>query len=247
MFHVIIGLIVGIIMGLTGAGGALISIPLFISLLNLTLKEATFLSLIAVMFGTSFNLIGQFKLANKKIVFGFVTFGAISNILSLPLKKVIPELGIAFLLLGIGLYSVWVTWKPINSNEVENVDRSIIKTGLTGAGLGVLTTLTGLGGGVLLIPILKNIFGFKNNIALPTSLLTIYLISLLSFLVQMKSGITLISITEIGYIAIGSIVAYFLLKATLKSLDSKKVEQIRKLAFTLVAIYSVASVLVKTL
>ena len=56
MSNILIGVIVGLIMGLTGAGGALISIPLFLSLMNVSLKEATVLSLIAVMLGSLINL-----------------------------------------------------------------------------------------------------------------------------------------------------------------------------------------------
>jgi len=41
MIYAFCGLIIGIVMGLTGAGGALVAIPLFMQFLALTLKDAS--------------------------------------------------------------------------------------------------------------------------------------------------------------------------------------------------------------
>lgn len=247
MVHALIGLIVGLIMGLTGAGGALISIPLFISFLNLSLKEATVLSLVAVIFGTAVNLTGQFSRIDKKVVFSFAVFGGITNYLSLSLKAMTPESMIAFLLTLIGMYGIWGVWSGNKIAQAEAPQKiGILKLILTGCGLGLITTLTGLGGGVILVPVLIKFFNKDYENALPTSLSTILSISLISFLLQIKTGLSLVSIQELGLIAVGAVVSFLVLKKLLINLHPNKTALLRKITFTLVTVYSISTVLIST-
>lgn len=246
MVHVVIGLIVGIVMGLTGAGGALISIPLFLALLDATIKEATVLSLIAVLFGTSVNLLGKLSEVDKKIVFSFAVYGTLSNYLSMGLKGKTPDIIIAGLLAVIGIYSVWSVWHKGESPSQSHSDSArFIKLFVTGLFLGLVTTVTGLGGGVLLVPILMKFYGKTYASALPTSLATIFLISLSSFLFQGKTGLALITLPELGLIGVGTIISFYFLKMGLRPMSSVRVEQARKIVFTLVTIYAITTVAIK--
>lgn len=243
-----IGLIVGIIMGLTGAGGAMISIPLFLSFLGVTLKEATVLSLVAVVFGTSFNLIGQFSRIDKKIVFPLALSGIAANYATLFLKPLTPDLVVAVLLTSIAIYSLFSVWKS-KENVVKEVGSkgTILKSLISGSILGVLTTLTGLGGGVVLVPILIKVFGRSYHEALPTSLGTIFLISLSSFFLQSENAMKLISLTQLGYLGAGALMAFLLLRLIIKRLDKSKVETLRKIVFSIVTVYSAVSVIIQVL
>ncbi len=245
--HVFIGLIVGIIMGMTGAGGALISIPLFLHLLGVTVKEATVLSLIAVILGTSVNLVGKKIKPDKKIVLPLVIFGTMANYASLPLKSMLPDMAIAALLFLIGVYSIWSVWFPNKKRAEKKASPGLVKTALIGIGLGIITTLTGLGGGVLLVPILINFFSKNYEDALPTSLLTILLISFISFLTQIETGLQLISLLEIAKLATGAMAAFLVLNIVLKKLNKEKLDLARKLIFTAVTVFSVVSVILKSI
>lgn len=246
MLHTFIGLIVGLIMGLTGAGGALVSIPLFLELLDMSLKQATILSLAAVVLGTITNLFDQKHPWDKKIVFNFVLFGSIANYASLPLKASIPNLVIALLLTIIAVFSIWSVWKKSKSAPHQTSSHSLLKLALFGMILGLITTLTGLGGGVLLIPILMRFFGKSYEESMPTSLATILFISATSFLLQWKKALSLITIKELAYLAAGALVAFFVLKFLLNLAPPKIKEMIRKIVFTGVAIYSISSVVLKS-
>lgn len=248
MTYGLIGLIVGAIMGLTGAGGALISIPLFITLEDVLLREATVLSLLAVIFGTSANLIGQLKKVDLKIVIFFSLSGAISNFASLKVKSHIPDLVIAIILTMIGLYSLWGIWSK-SSKEVSKIEtqESYPKLLAVGLLLGLLTTLTGLGGGVILVPILIKFFGKSYEEALPTSLATIFFVSLTAFLLQLSMALTIVSFKEILLLAGGSLISFILLKMSLKNLSEHTLGRLRKSVFTLVTIYSIGNVLWKTI
>lgn len=243
-----IGLIVGMIMGLTGAGGALISIPLFLFLLGTTLKEATVLSLVAVVFGTSVNLIGQLAKVNKKIALSLSLSGIIANYGTLFLKPLTPDIVVAALLTVIALYSLWSVWGGRVNSVNEMSHRGVILKSLgAGAFLGVLTTLTGLGGGVILVPILIKLFGRTYTEALPTSLATIFLISLSSFIFQSEMALQLITLIQLGYLGAGALIAFFLLKLLIIKLDNSKVDTIRRIVFSIVTVYSAASVIVKAM
>lgn len=246
MIYITIGLIVGIIMGLTGAGGAMISIPLFIGFLDTSLRDATVLSLVAVIFGTAVNLIGQISKINKKIAISMSSAGAMTNYISLPLKTETPEIVIASLLTGLGIYSIASVWsKNIKPSSAEEEAHIILKALLAGSLLGLITTLTGLGGGVILIPILIKFFGKNYQDALPTSLATILLISLTSFILQSKVALSLISFIQLSLIAGGAILAFLMLQLFIKKMNEKRILQTRKFTFTIVTIYSIISVIIK--
>lgn len=247
MEYIGIGLIVGIIMGLTGAGGAMISIPLFIHLLNSSIQQATTLSLLAVVFGTLFNLIGQISQANKKIIFILSASGALTNYISLPIKESTPDIVVAGLLSLIGIYGIKIVWKkkPLSSSQKE--EGVFWKSLLFGILLGLITTLTGLGGGVVLVPILIKFFGKSYEEALPTSLGSILLVSLTAFIFQFKTATSLISLLQMVYLIGGSILSFILLKSLLPKINKTNIDKIRKLAFTLVTIYSTVSIIIKAL
>lgn len=248
MIYAGIGLIVGIIMGLTGAGGALVSIPLFISLLGISLKEATILSLIAVIFGTSLNLIKHLGKIDFKIAFSIALSGVVANYMTLFLKASTPDSVVAVLLIIVALYSLWSVWSHKSKDNLRPVTKNFIIIKGIGAGLvvGTLTTLTGLGGGVILIPILLKLFGKTYHEALPTSLATILVISLSSFIFQWEHALPIISVNQILFLGAGALMAILLVNLMTKKLSQNNIEAIRKITFSLVTSYSVLSVILKT-
>lgn len=233
-------------MGITGAGGAIIAIPLFQVLLGSTIKEATILSLIAVLFGTVVNLVGRTGEVKWKIAAGFAIFGTISNYLTIPLKMRISETFIAMSLVGIGLFSLWSVWKSQKALSRAFLKVSIIKIALIGLLLGLVTTLTGLGGGVLLIPILLRVFGMTYEEALPTSLTTIFLISFSALIFQGPKTIELINASDILLIGLGALVGFGSLKYSLKSINENKKLLLRKIVFSVATLVSLIIVLIKT-
>lgn len=245
MIFAFIGLIVGVVMGITGAGGAIIAIPLFQILLVSNLKEATILSLIAVLLGTVVNLASQMGEVKWKIATGFAIFGTIANYLTIPLKLEVSEILILVLLLIIGIFSIWSIWKSKITFNFE-IKVSISKIALTGLLLGLTTTLTGLGGGILLMPILMKFFDMNYEEALPTSLATITLISFSSLIIQRDKAIELITISDIFLIGVGAMLGFGILKLALKSLEDDKRLQLRKMVFSIVTLASLIIILAKT-
>lgn len=246
MTFIFIGLTVGLIMGLTGAGGALISIPMFIFLLNFSLKDATFVSLIAVLISSLLNMLMSLKKSDIKLATTIGFFGVVTNFLTKGIKSITPESIIVILLLIVGIYGIHNIWKKkkdiiFTSEPIKHITFKSILSGLI---LGILTTLTGLGGGVLLIPLLTKYFGHNYTTALPTSFVTIFIISLSSFSFQYNSNLHLIELNNILKMSLGIVLAYYILIFILKKIDQRYHITIRQIAFTLVSIYSMISVLI---
>lgn len=243
----LIGLIVGLLMGITGAGGAIIAIPLFQLLLDSPLKEATVLSLITVILGTGVNLASRLNHVNWKLSIGLAVSGSLANFLSMPLKEKMPELTIALLLVLIGIFSIWSVWNSSHTRTISGDAKIppgiIIITGLL---LGLVTTLTGLGGGVLLIPLLLRIFKMSYEDALPTSLSSIFLVSLSSLVIQGKKTLELLNLDDFLLITAGALIAFGFLKFLLKSLNHSQKLKLRKYVFTLATISSLVIVIIKT-
>jgi uncharacterized membrane protein YfcA len=245
MIYPLIGLIVGLLMGITGAGGAIIAIPLFQLLLDATLKEATVLSLVTVLFGTSVNLFNRTGEVKWKVALNLSIAGTVANFLTLPLKKKLPDDILILFLITIGAFSIFSVWRsPVMKIEAKK-DINILFVLIIGLFLGLVTTLTGLGGGVLLIPLLLYVFGLTYEEALPTSLASILLISLSALLIQGKKALGPITVTEILLIGAGAIASFTILSFWLRSYSQDQLLKVRKYVFSIATLISLATLILK--
>ena len=208
---VLIGLIIGTVLGLTGAGGSIFSVPLLILLLGLPINEAIGIALGAVavsaFVGSISNWQGKYILWIPALSLGLG--GALFAPLGKYLGNQIPDL---FLLAGFSTLAFTIAiimWRQtITSPERAEVVRSNIGSetnyiepicrfsdaetfkltrkcfaGLLSAGLiiGLLSGLIGVGGGFLIVPTLLFITQVSMRQAVATSLLIITLISATGF------------------------------------------------------------------
>lgn len=189
---------IGIILGILGGGGSILSIPILVYLLHVDAVMASAYSLFIV--GTT-SLVGaipkykdQFVNIKTGILFGipsiitiFITrkwiVPAIPDVIiqteSFTLTKRILILGVFALLMILASISM------INGrNEIENENKRfrIILVVIEGMIIGFLTGLVGAGGGFLIIPALVLLTGLKFKTAVGTSLFIIAINSLIGFI-----------------------------------------------------------------
>lgn len=239
------GLLIGLVMGLTGSGGALIAIPLFMHLQKMTLIEASSFSLIAVVLSASFNFFPQRTEANTKLAIGLIPFSIAGSFLAVPLKAEISPAIVGILLALIALYSLYSVWKPQHQNmNTTQIGRRtqvalIIIVGFT---LGVLTTLTGLGGGVLLMPIFISIFKFSQTKAVATSLVVVAISSIFSILFQIQKGLIPAIDTQTLFLALGILMTAIALQLSTKLISKTVLHKMRQIVFTLVVIVAMSKI-----
>jgi len=244
--YFIIGLLVGSSLALTGSGGALLAIPLLIYFFNLPLKVANFFSLVIVSLGALIGVISDYENVKFKKSMVIVTGSLLGSYLSIGLKSELSDvviLGLFFLICFLSLYFVWRPRHPKDVFKDENV--AIINQILIGVLLGVLTTLTGLGGGVLLLPIFISFFGMDDRHAVATSLATIFLSSIISFSIQIPYQAAYPNFSGIIFTIFGVLVANYLMKNLIKRMSKTKTIRVRKISYSLIVIYTLVSISMK--
>jgi uncharacterized membrane protein YfcA len=244
MIYLLSGMIIGIVMGLTGAGGALIAIPLFIQFMGMELKEASVYSLIAVVLSSLLNFIAQRKETQYRTALVIITVSAIGSFITAPYKEILPTLYVAILLTLVSLYALYSIWVPV---KVTSEDSIIPKTNfvlavVVGLALGALTTLTGLGGGVLMLPIFLAFFHYSQTQSVATSLFAVGLSSLASLLVQINHGARFDASIDLIFLMLGIIISVFILKQIMRLMSQKAVNRTRQIVFTLVVILALVKI-----
>ncbi len=239
MLAFVLGTIIGSVMGLTGSGGALVSIPLFMHFLGMNLKDASVYSLSALIFASVINFLMQKKDAHIKESLIIVVLSAIGSYVSTPWKLQIPDSIITILLISISAFALINVWA---SKQVHN--RHLPKKSLSyyfilifsGFILGVLTTLTGLGGGVLLIPVMLRYLHLNHREAIASSLLAIALSSLFSLLIQIHHGVNFIVDFNTIILFAGMTCSALILKLSFKHVSSHTLLLFQRVVFSAVVI-----------
>lgn len=242
MTFLLIGIFIGMVMGLTGSGGALVGIPLYMMILGSTLKEASVLSLVSVILAAIINLIPLARKSDLKTSITLFSTSLIGAYFSVGIKQHLSDFFIALILSAVAIYSLVITWKTAPAQQIDHAQVKLPLAMVTGLILGALTTLTGLGGGVLLMPVLTGAFKFSTERALPTSLLTIFLSSSASLLFQVQGGFELPEIWTMGLLALGIVSAAFGLRQINRLISAQKLNLARKIVFSLVVVLALSKI-----
>lgn len=223
MIELICGIIIGIVMGLTGAGGALIAIPLFMQFLDQSLKEASLYSLVAVVVASFLNFLGEKSHTKYRTGLVIVFSSALGSFITAPFKNMLSSFSIAVLLSLVSLYALSTIWLPKKTGK-DSFDlprENFLISVFVGLILGALTTFTGLGGGVLMLPVLLGLYRFNRAQALATSLFAVGLSSLSTFIIQINQGAKFHLDQGFIFLVLGILCAVLVLKKKYKSVERK--------------------------
>ncbi|WP_340076615.1 sulfite exporter TauE/SafE family protein [Leptobacterium sp. I13] len=193
-------LLIGIILGLIGGGGSILTVPVLVYAIGLNPVIATAYSLFIV--GTS-SLIGALGKIKKKlvdfrtaIVFAIPSFIAVyitrryivpaipENIFIIGNFEVTKNIGImVFFAIIMLMASISMIWSKKKTEEQEKtIQYNYMAIILEGLVVGTLTGIVGAGGGFLIIPALVLLAKLPMKKAVGTSLLIIAFKSLIGFI-----------------------------------------------------------------
>jgi len=186
-----LGFGIGLSLGLLGAGGSILTVPALVYLVGQTPQAAVSTSLAIVGVNSlSGALIHRAQgTLDWKVAFTFGGAGMLASYLSVSLSsRLSPEallLTFALLMLIIGL-----TLFFRRDREVEPTysAKPFLLVLASGAGVGVLTGVLGVGGGFLIVPALVMLVGLPVPMAVGTSLVVIAMNSLAGFLGHAERG-----------------------------------------------------------
>jgi uncharacterized membrane protein YfcA len=239
----LVGIVSGIILGLAGAGGGLIGIPMLIYLGGYGIKDATGYGLWGVSLGAATAWFVQRH--NTEFTTGLIltTFSLLFAYLIVPLKEASPQWVIIILLNGaclVSIYSLWIhKTKVVKSQESP----SSAKSALGGAIAGFLSTMTGLGGGVIMIPWMTTIGKLKLVNATATSLMVIAITA--PFSIWAQGRMDDIDAEYIVLLTIGVVAASLITKQVIARVPKTKMDMMRKSVLTAAIIIAMIGTVIK--
>ena len=198
MLIILLGMLVGVVLGLTGAGGGILAIPALTLGLGWTLAQATPVALLAVGTAAALGALDGLRkgLVRYKAAALMALIGSITSPLGLYLAKLLPA---KVLVLLFGAVMVFVSgrmfWQA-RADAREDASESVLEkncmlnpsTGrLTwnarcsmtlvsiGATSGLLTGLLSVGGGFLIVPAFRKFSDVRIHAVVSTSLMVVAL------------------------------------------------------------------------
>lgn len=197
---ILLGALVGLVMGLTGAGGGILAVPLLMFGLHLSLPQAAPIGLLAVGIASALGALAGLRL-------GIVRYRAAMLVAAIGLAVSPLGLWLAHRLdtriLGLAFAAVllWVAYRNIaaaragdampeparsappcvrdaHSGRFVWTSRCAVRLSLAGGLAGVLSGLLGVGGGFVMVPALQRYTDLAMQSVVRTSLAIIALISL---------------------------------------------------------------------
>lgn len=228
----LVGSASGAVLGLAGTGGGVIAIPLLMAFGGYDIKQASGYGLLALTVGAAISWFIQRKNTVYPITVLLILCAGTVAFLAAPLKTISPHWLVNVLLnltCIFSLYSLWVLRKPDDPGENRPLSYQLKTASIGGIMTGFLSTMTGLGGGVVIIPWLTGITRLKFEQAMACSLLTIAVTAPISAWRQHTLDLTLAE-----WLSLGSaiLVAALIVKKAITYIAPPYLILIRKLALT---------------
>lgn len=172
---VLAGAVIGLMLGVLGAGGAIFTAPLLMFVFDVPPREATTVSLVVVLLAAASGLVGHRGSRTVQWREG-ATFGAVGTVAAAGgswLATVLPDrvltAGFAVLLL---VAAAAMVRQPKASSE-RRPRKSLLVVAGAALGVGLVTGFFGVGGGFVIVPALVLVLGFGIREATATGLLVI--------------------------------------------------------------------------
>lgn len=209
-FALFAGAAIGLLVGMLGAGGSIVTVPALMLILGLTATEATGTSLVIVAIISTAGLVSHARAARVDWRAGAV-FGGLGvpasvagGYLSVLLSDRVLTTVLVVLLVGIAAW-MWRRHEPTEPPRSAPAGR----TAIAGLGAGLLTGTLGVGGGFAIVPVLTGLLGMPIAVAVGTSQLVLVANSLAGLVGRAGSGVVDLVLAVVFAVggALGAVVA----------------------------------------
>jgi hypothetical protein len=179
------GAFIGAVLGLIGAGGAMVSVPILLYLFDFSPLHATTAALAVVFLAAFAGVIPKMR-SKDVLVKEAVTIWALGLVTNIGLGLIVSKIPDLVILIGFSLVLIGAGYSMLRAPISVRPEKKMPIWALILLSLliGCLTGLFGIGGGFLAIPILVLFFHTPQNKAAGTSLLIIALNCLTALLAK---------------------------------------------------------------
>ena len=179
---------IGLVLGLVGAGGAMLAVPMLIYFFGFTPLQATTAALVVVGSAALSGAIEKFS-RKEVLVKEALTISALGIATNIGFASIASDLPGELITTGLAAVLFLAGWsmlqKPLRPGSERRMPTLILI--ILSLIIGMITGLFGIGGGFIAIPILVLFFNTPPAKAAGTSLLIIFLNSSISFLARNES------------------------------------------------------------
>ncbi|MGB7815863.1 MAG: sulfite exporter TauE/SafE family protein [Methylotenera sp.] len=201
LISIALGLFVGLVLALTGAGGSILAIPLLAFGLHLSMAQAAPIGLLAVMLASSIGAIQGLRAGTVryKAAMLIASFGVLFAPLGIWLAHRTSNQHLSLMFAIVLAYVAWRMWhqntqnlqadthKPAPACVLNPATSRLFWTApctkrlvITGSLAGFLSGLLGVGGGFVIVPSLRKVSNFDMQTIVATSLMAIAIVSAVS-------------------------------------------------------------------
>ncbi len=209
MISVILGIAIGSVLALTGAGGAMLAIPLLVFFLPISIYQAAPIALLAIFIASSIGAIQGLRngIVRYKTAALIGTTGIFLAPFGVKLAQHSTDTLLSFMLMCILLVISITSWLEAKKLRIDNTHlpppacmlnpatsklfwtapctKKLIRTG---ALTGFLSGLLGVGGGFVIVPSLHKVTNFSHQSVVATTLAAVSLISASSITSHLHSN-----------------------------------------------------------
>ncbi len=240
--YLALGFALGLALGLTGAGGAIVAVPLLIFALHLPAQEAMGISLGAV---SAAAMVGVWLRRRQQPPLWRAAAGlAVTGMVFAPVGRWLSyrfdEQWLVLLFCALALVLAVRMWRSalrpvVDAGADQALSLNMPVFLLAGCGLGLLSGLFGVGGGFLIVPFLTLYGGLSIERAISTSLLVIGLVGITGYAYHIFTT-RMDDVSLLSYIALGSMLGIFVGNAIGARLPAQRLQQVFSIFVILVTL-----------
>lgn len=176
-----LGLIVGAILGLVGAGGGIIAVPALVGIVGVPVSDAMATSLVMAVASASTAVLPRLRGGiDWPVAMTVGLAGVPAALAGTALNTLLPQ-SVLLIVFGLLMVAAGIRMLRPLTARTEDPERQrgwLLRALLIGLGVGVLTGLLGVGGGFVIVPALTLMLQMPMKRAIGTSLIIIVINSL---------------------------------------------------------------------